>query len=672
MRKLVTAVLAVVMVATAGYFGARGWAQSRVEREVESGLAPLRASGGTVSHGAVEIELLRREVKLTDIVARTPGAGGTALRIGRAVATGIGEPGPGRLSATRLEIDDVAWEGTLPFAGGVRVTGRVPHLVLEGYAGPATLAAPGDAASPLDALRSVLQQATTVTAERVTMPAMTVSVAMDGPPALAVEYGYTGIVLRDVAGGRVGAATVDKAAAAVTIPAPAGGPGGYTTEIDGLQTLDTDINPVLAVLAGSTDDHYRQLYRKVTTGAYTVAFDTPQAPLRMTIDGFSADDVGLRPAKFPLERMAAVIGALPRAGQPPDPAQAGELLEMVSGVYEGLRFGSMEMRGMHAVIPAQPEFRLGAFRIAGFENGRIADVAMEGLDTRTPNDEPVRVGRVALRGFAVSDFMRSLGRLAATAGRDPSPEQILALLHVLEGVELRGVSVPAPAGAPGQTVDVDTLRLSWGDFVDAFPTRVDAALRVTGPIRREDGELAARLADAGITTMTVDTEAGLRWRADGGVLTLQPFTVGVPGIGAVEVKAAVANVPRAALTLDPAAFLAAVAAAEAGPVEYRVKDLGVLDLAVADLARTRSLSADEARRVMTESAIQPAAALVPLAPDIAGVADAVAQFLERGGGTLTVTATPKGHVALLPLIAAARDNPVALLGQFRLAATVTR
>jgi hypothetical protein len=95
-------------------------------------------------------------------------------------------------------------------------------------------------------------------------------------------------------------------------------------------------------------------------------------------------------------------------------------------------------------------------------------------------------------------------------------------------------------------------------------------------------------------------------------------------------------------------------------------------LMVADVARTRNLSADEARRTMMETATQPAAALVPLDPDLSGVADAVAQFLEAGGGTLTVTATPKGHVRLLPLIANARDNAAAVLGQFRIGSTVTR
>ena len=54
MRKVVTGVLAILIAGTGGYFGARGWAQQRVEQEVETSLAAMRAPGGNVTHGPVE------------------------------------------------------------------------------------------------------------------------------------------------------------------------------------------------------------------------------------------------------------------------------------------------------------------------------------------------------------------------------------------------------------------------------------------------------------------------------------------------------------------------------------------------------------------------------------------------------------------------------------------
>src|SRR5258706_16058729 len=73
MRKVVTGVLAILIAGTGGYFGARGWAQQQVEQEVETRLAAIRAGGGNVTHGPVEIELLRRQVSLSNVVAEMAG-----------------------------------------------------------------------------------------------------------------------------------------------------------------------------------------------------------------------------------------------------------------------------------------------------------------------------------------------------------------------------------------------------------------------------------------------------------------------------------------------------------------------------------------------------------------------------------------------------------------------
>src|SRR5713101_5987693 len=89
MRKVVTGVLAILIAGTGGYFGARGWAQQWGEQEVETSLAAMRVPGGNVTHGPVEIELVRRRFSLVHVVAGTPGESKASLRIGHGTATGI-------------------------------------------------------------------------------------------------------------------------------------------------------------------------------------------------------------------------------------------------------------------------------------------------------------------------------------------------------------------------------------------------------------------------------------------------------------------------------------------------------------------------------------------------------------------------------------------------------
>src|SRR5260221_4332577 len=96
MRKVVTGVLAILIAGTGGYFGAKGWAQQRVAQEVETSLAAIRAGGGNVTHGSVEIELLRRQVSLSNVVAEMAGETKKILWVGAGPGAGTAPPAAGR------------------------------------------------------------------------------------------------------------------------------------------------------------------------------------------------------------------------------------------------------------------------------------------------------------------------------------------------------------------------------------------------------------------------------------------------------------------------------------------------------------------------------------------------------------------------------------------------
>jgi hypothetical protein len=669
MRKVVTGVLAILIAGAGGYFGARGWTQQRVEHEVETSLAAMRAGGGNVTHGPVEIELLRRRFSLSNVVAEKAGEPKASLRIGHVVATGIGQPGAGRISAAQLEIDDLEIDGTIAVGAGLHVTYRIPRLEFADYSGPTAVLYPIDAASPIEAIRAALQQFIAITASSLTIPTATVSLAAKESPLSAVEYGYSGIALRNIGEGRIGSTTVDRMVAAGNAVGP-NGPSGFTVELDGMQTLNFDAGPILAVLSGSADDHYQRVYQQITAGSYAVKFDGHQGPVRMLIDGIGAEDVALKPSKFPLAEMISLFSSLPRAGESLDPQRALAVLDTMAEVYDGIRMGSFEMRGMKIAVPAPQEpFSIGAIRMAGFENGRLAELSLEGLDTQTPLHEPVKIGRFALRGLGFSELMRSVARSAAP-GQQPSPDQLMSLLHALEGIEIQRLIVPYQN--TGRPVEIETAKISWGEFVGAFPTQVRAALHISGPITSGDVEPFNQLLATGMTTATVDLDAGARWSEASRLAELSPFSAKLANVGSIEVNATLGNVPASAFTLDTATFMAAMAAVEAGPIEIVVRDLGGLDLKVAEVARKQNLSPDAARRMLVETATQPSAALVPSSADLAGLADAVAHFIEAPGGKLSISITPKGRVLPLPLFATAQGDPATILAQFRIQSSVTR
>ena len=70
----------------------------------------------------------------------------------------------------------------------------------------------------------------------------------------------------------------------------------------------------------------------------------------------------------------------------------------------------------------------------------------------------------------------------ATTRRNPAPDQLAALLLLLEGTEIR--NLVAPYKRPDKPINIDTLNLDWGQFVGPIPTRARATLKMTGPVDR--------------------------------------------------------------------------------------------------------------------------------------------------------------------------------------------
>ena len=98
----------------------------------------------------------------------------------------------------------------------------------------------------------------------------------------------------------------------------AGKPQKMTGNLANFASYDFDAAGAAAVLdpQKASDNQYYRVYRQISTGPYTI---TAEAGLRMRIDGFTIDDVGVRPSRVQLPALLAMI---PPAGSAPTPAQA--------------------------------------------------------------------------------------------------------------------------------------------------------------------------------------------------------------------------------------------------------------------------------------------------------------------------------------------------------------
>jgi hypothetical protein len=110
---------------------------------------------------------------------------------------------------------------------------------------------------------------------------------------------------------------------------------------------------------------------------------------------------------------------------------------------------------------------------------------------------------------------------------------------------------------------------------------------------------------------------------------------------------------------------------EAGTLELTVLDLGGIDLAVAQYARTQNVGVDDARRAIVDN-IRAGGTTPNGDANAAAIAGALAAFVETPRGTLTIRLTPKAKVPAMQLVQAMKTDPLTALAQFQVDASTAR
>ena len=662
MVKILGTLVALILIAAGGFFGFEFYVQRQMANDVEAAFAAVRETGAKASHGPVSFDMWTRTVTIADIAGESAAQPPVTVKIGRFVATGVSQPGAGRFAADRIEATDVDMGGTMPVQAQLRFTYKAPRIQIMNYAGPASPLRRLDPAAPADVHRFVFEHFAAVTAS-IYAPTVTGSMtAASAPVAGPGDYTFSGLAMREIRDGRMGVIAIDRVTFTATMDA-GGKQEKPTGEIADIATFDFDATATLAMFdpARAKDPKVYRAYRQMKSGAYSASFS---GGMTFRIDGMTADEIGIKPSKVQFPQLMAILEAAPPPGTTPTTAQTRDLLEKVAVIYEGLSIGSAEVRGLSMDLPEGP-FRLGAIRLAGLENGKLGEFALEGIEARAP-EGPVKVGRFALKSLDIANLVRMSAQFAATR-RDPSPDQLAAMMLLLEGIEIK--NLVAPYKASGKPVTIDTFGLSWGQFVGPIPTRSRATLKMSGPVDASDPEPFNLLASAGMTSASVNLDLGAAWTEATRAFAVEPVTLEIGSVLTAAARASFGNVAREVFSINPLQALMMAAQIEAGPLEIALRDNGGVDLMVAQRARTMRASREDARRALVTEVRAVAMQLALANPDAMAIAGAIARFIEAPGGTLSVKLTPRGKVAMAELIDAMRSDPFAALARFQVDAS---
>jgi hypothetical protein len=657
MKKILIGLVAAIVIATVGFFGFEFYVQRRVAGEVEAAFDQIRATGSKASHGKVSFDLSSRTVTVADITGETAAQPPVSVRIASFTASGVSQPDATRFSAGNIEATGIELGVSMAAQPGLSVSYKIPRITVKDYSGPAGLQRPPVSSSLIDVYRFAIEQFAAITASSVTAPSLAGTMNFGAAMPGGGEFAYSGLAMQDIKDGKIATMKVDGFVFTVDTQ-QAGKADKLTGDLANLAAYDVDLNAAAAIFdpQKTDDDRYYRAYRQISAGPYTIK---SRQGLNMRIDGLTIDDVGLRPSRLQLPALLAMI---PPAGTVPTPAQARDMIEKAARVYEGIRIGNAEMRGLSMETPQGP-FKVSAMRF-GLENGKIGEFAVEGLDARSPKG-PVKVGRFALQSLDIANLLR-MSALFSNPAQAPSPDQALQLLPLLEGVELKGIV--APYKDSNKPVDIDTLSLNWGQFVGPIPSRARLTAKLTGPIDATDAGLQPLVA-AGMDTLALNCDLGAAWTEASRTFVLDPVTLELGNLLKASARVSLANVPRGIFSLNPQQAATMGAQIEAGTMELSLRDMGGVDLAIAQYARAQNVSRDAARRAIVDNLRASKEKTAGANPDAVAVVEALTRFIDNPGQTLIIKLTPLGKVPALQLIQMLKTDPLIALAQFRIEAS---
>jgi hypothetical protein len=654
MRKVIVGLFAALIVGAGAYFGVLYWAERAAAREVDVMLDRWRSAGAVATRGVVAFDLWTRTVRVAGVVLQSPTSPDEKVAIDEVVAIGIGPSGRVR----SLELVGLTASHKLAGLVGARMEQKAPRVTLTDFSERPPVRSSGS--SPFETMRLWLEQFRAVAASMIEVPSLTVTItqtASNKRPDMpgTAQYTYSNLILRDVANGRVAEASVDS----VAFRGDAGpARKEFSGEVAKASVRDVDMGPVLAWLDPSRprDEGYQRIYGQLTAGPYAVRFGDGTG---IGVDSVVAEEIGLRPARLSLDDLVFLMEVSRPGTAPSTPTQLGMLVDKMAGLYEGVHLGKLEMQGLRVDAPGSG-IKVASVEIDRLDNGRLAELSIEGLDGTTPAREPISMGRVTLKGFHIANLLRATSTQLASAGqRTVGPDPVLTMIGLLEGIELGDIAIPDPRN--GRAIHVDALDASWGRLVGGIPSEAKLSAKLSGPISAADTDaFASALAARGISTIAASFDLGARWQETEQRVVLAPVTMEIRDVLALSIKASAANVPPEMLSTDIVKVMAGAPLVEAGPVELILRDLGGVELAAAQAGLAKGGDAEAGRALLAASVAQWSAKTTHV-PELQALFDALSRFVQGKGETLTIVLTPKGGVGLLRFVEAARRDALAAL-----------
>jgi len=379
---------------------------------------------------------------------------------------------------------------------------------------------------------------------------------------------------------------------------------------------------------------------------------------RVHIESITLEHFSFSPSQVKLAEVFTRTTVAPEA----DPTSLIRAYRAIADAWQDVKVGNAEGRALR-MVRREGVSKLASIRLAGADNGHLAEFVFQDLEVEQAGKAPTRLKRLALEGPDMVNLIKKSVQFT-TAIQAPPRDQTLLLLPLLQAVQLEGLNIPE--GGLRHFVSVDFFRASWGQFVNSVPSIARLTVRMSGPLGTADPGPFKMLADAGYTMLSLNIDIGTEWTEKTQTLVVAPAVAELGHLFSVSGNLSLGKVSLESFVIDAASFEAAARLISVGTIAFSIHDLGGIDLSIRQAARTANVSSDAMRRRLIENMTRNVTAQSSANPDIQRLVDAIVRFIERSGYTLSIELTPKGDVSAVLALEAFKRDPFSALSQFAL------
>uniref|UniRef100_UPI003BAAE317 hypothetical protein n=1 Tax=Stappia sp. TaxID=1870903 RepID=UPI003BAAE317 len=465
---------------------------------------------------------------------------------------------------------------------------------------------------------------------------------------------YEGITYKGLANGRIEEQRIEKMTSVQSFPLSDGADAEkleISQETGAYVVKGTDIRPLYEVLkivpAGTAAND--TIIESLSSDDMKISAKFGQ----FTVASTTASGITLDTDVEPVDALAigdqAMLGTLPK-----DEASLVDLGRKALDILDGFTVASMAMD----TIAVTSDFGNGTIdRIAvddasyrGLGHGELT-----GVDVAVKEDNTtVKLDSFTLDGLTLPPLANYIDIALATKTGKPNIQEILAVVPMLSGMEMKGLDV-ASDDLPGP-IKLDSYSLSMDGFIDPIPTSI--AMKTVGaqmPVELVDDRNARKLLQRlGLTQVAYADELSIRWDPDTLKLSIDPMTMSIDGGGSATFTAEVGGIPRLVFE-NPENAQAALATATLISARLEVKDAKLVSAYIEGEAEKAGISAETLSNALADQA---AAGMGPLAgtPFAKDAEGAVRAFL-ASPDELVVELSPNAPVPVTQILGLAATSP---------------